>query len=400
MISLRFVKRVATLPLVILRTIVLYYTSGTVYLTTNKEFTHSLFKNVHLAVEHHLANNFSCGDVARFVYTPVSSLFTKYANHPFVQGLHGYGEKINSNTFWLVRPDKHTDGAAKSAVLFLHGGGFCLPIFAAQFLGILALYHAVPQPKRALLLVAILDYLLTCHSKKYPTQIFEAAAAYRELINSGYTRITLVGDSAGSNLALALARFVAYPHEAKEQFAPYTDFDWDFSPFVPPNSDISALIQPANFVLISPWIEPYTNPTLMGNNVEGDLGAIDTQMGDWYVEGLDREQLSKFVNFVSTEYSQWKDVEAINGTGRTLYIYGEREILRFGVEKFAAMIENGGGKVERHIEEGGIHDGLFYVESLDYMGLLGVGAARRALENGFGGKYAITMVGEFLGESA
>lgn len=406
MISVRFLKKVFLLPYVVVRAVVQYYTVGTIYSRTNKEFQSSLYKNVHLMVEHHLANNFSREDVARFVYEPVSKLVEKYRKHPLAVGLHGYGEKINERTFWIVRAEQSGNGTGtgtgtgtettgfqnssdKSAVLYLHGGGYCLNVFAAQFVALLALPYSVPEPARSELSIAVVDYSLTCHYEKYPTQIFQALQSYRALVDAGYTRITLLGDSAGTNLALAVNRFIAYPEEAQKHFSEFSDFEWDFSP----------LVQPEHLIFVSPWLEPYSTPELIANvNTEGDLGAIDTQLGDWYVEDLDREKVAPFVHFTKTEYeSHWAKVRALNGKGRTLYIYGEREILRSGVEKFVDIVtKSGDGKLEVYMEAGGIHDGLFYVESLDY---LSYGGAKSALEGDFALKYGFSLVAKFLAET-
>lgn len=381
-----------------------YYTVGTIYSRTNKEFRSSLYKNVHLVVEHHLANNFSREDVARFVYEPVSKLVEKYRKHPLAVGLHGYGEKLNERTFWIVKAKKseteteaqngnettaNSQVSGKSAVLYLHGGGYCLNVFAAQFVALLALPYSVPEQTRANLSIAVVDYSLTCHYEKYPTQIFQALQSYRALVDAGYTRITLLGDSAGTNLALALARFIAYPEEAQKHFSEFPEFEWDFSP----------LVQPEHLIFVSPWLEPYTTPQLLPNvNTEGDLGAIDTQLGDWYVEDLDRAKVAPFVHFTDSDYeSHWAKVKALNGEGRTLYIYGEREILRSGVEKFVDIVtKSGTGKLEVFMEAGGIHDGLFYVESLDY---LSYGGAKSALEGDFALKYGFSLVAKFLEET-
>ncbi|KAM9886471.1 hypothetical protein OXX69_013740, partial [Metschnikowia pulcherrima] len=59
------------------------------------------------------------------------------------------------------------------------------------------------------------------------------------------------------------------------------------------------------------------------------------------------------------------------------------------------ITKQGDGKLEVHVEEGGIHDGLFYVESLDYMSASG---AQKALKGDFEGKYAYSLVGKFLEE--
>ncbi|KAJ8139978.1 hypothetical protein OY671_006826 [Metschnikowia pulcherrima] len=387
MISLKFLSRLVTLPATIIISIIKYYTVGTIFQRTNKEFQGSLYKNTHLSVLNHLANNYTRDDVAHVMYAPVTKLFTKFKNTPLTVGLNGYGEKINERTSWIVRA-KDPQGPKKSAILFLHGGGYCLNIFATQFIGITALYYAVPEPKRANLSIAILDYSLTCHYKKYPIQINEAIAAYRAMVEQGYDDIILVGDSCGVNLTAAVARFIAYPDEARDHFSQFTEYEWDFSP----------LPQPQNTVMVSPWLEPYTKPILDPNfDYSGDLGAPDTTMGDWYIEGLDRADVAPFVRFTDNDYkTQWANVDAVNGKGRTLYIYGSREHLKSGIETFIDLItKQGDGKLEVHVEEGGIHDGLFYVESLDYMSASG---AQKALKGDFEGKYAYSLVGKFLEE--
>lgn len=387
MISLLFLKQLLTIPVAIVSAVVKYYTTGTVYLTTNKEFANSLYKNVHMSVLFHLANTYNRDDVATFIYRSTQSHFKKFKSHPLAVGLNGFGESIDPRTTWVVK-NGSAAASEKSAVLFLHGGGYCLNVFSTQFIGIMALYYAVPEPEREKLSIAILDYSLTCHYKKFPTQIFEAIHAYRELVNQGYTKITILGDSAGTNLACAVARFIAYPEEAKATFSKFADFDWDFSP----------LPQPENMIFISPWLEPCTVPKyLPGVDTAGDLGAIDTSFGDWYVEGLNLDEIKPFVQFTNTTYEKhWANVDAFNGKGRCLYLYGAREILREGVERFADIITKEGlGKLEVYVEAGGIHDALFYVESLDYLGKSG---AQRALEGDFLSKFAYSLVGEFLAE--
>lgn len=387
MLSLRFLTRLITLPAALIVSVIKYYTVGTVFQRTNKEFKNSLYKNTHLAALNHLANNFTREDAALFLYLPVTKWFQKFKNSPLTIGLNGYGDKINDRTSWIVRA-KESNGPKKSAVLFLHGGGYCLNIFATQFVGITALYYAVPEPKRSKLSIAILDYSLTCHNKKYPTQINEAIAAYRAMVADGYNDIILVGDSCGVNLSAAVARFIAYPEEARAEFSKYTEFEWDFSP----------LPQPQNIVMVSPWLEPYTQPVLDPNfDYTGDLGSPDTTMGDWYLEGIDRKEAAPFVRFTDNDYSkQWSKVDAVNGKGRTLFIYGEREYLRHGIENFIDVItKSGDGKLEVHVEEGGIHDGMFYVESIDYLSASG---AQDAIDGKFETKYAYSLVGKFLEE--
>ncbi|SGZ51681.1 CIC11C00000000076 [Sungouiella intermedia] len=388
LISIIFLVQVLTLPFVILRTVIQYYTTGTVLLRAHSEFANSLYKNVHMAIEYHFIDHFTRDDVAVFMYQPAKMYFSKYRNHPFAKGLRGFGDRINDRTYWVVKSNEPEHSKGKSALLFFHGGGFCVNMFATQFIGILGTYHSVPEPQKSKLLVALLDYSLTCHYANYPTQIFQAMEAYRELVRAGYTDITLIGDSAGGNLAGAISRFIAYPEEAMEQFSRYKEFNWDFSP----------VLQPANIIWISPWVEPYTKPKLIpGTNNWGDLGSSGGGLGTWYIEGSKEKDVEAFVNLNITNYKQhWSKVDAVNGKGRSLYIYGELEVLRHGMEVFVDLItKEGNGKLETYMEKGGIHDGLFYVESLDHMNNWG---GQKALDSKFKGKYAHNLVGKFLGE--
>lgn len=381
MISVRFLGRLLTLPAVVVTTVVQYYTTGTALQRTNRECANSLYKNVHLAVEGHLANNFSRDDVVLFVYTPVSKLFRKFSANAMASGLRSFGERINDNTYWI-----HQAEGAKTALLFFHGGGYVLNVFDAQLAGIMGVHYAVLAETRSKLSIALLDYSLTCHYKNFPTQIHEAVAAYRALVAAGYDDIVVIGDSAGTNLASALVRYIAYPEEARRVFAGFLDYEWDFSP----------LPQPRNMIFISPWLEPCTAPTLKpGFDYTGDLGSKDTQMGDWYMEGRDIAAAAAFVQFTTTDYERdWAKVDAFNGTGRCLFVYGEREILGLGCEKFVKLITEHGGHLETHIEPGGVHDGMFYVESLDFM--FEPGASRVVDGSIFDDKYAFTLVARFL----
>lgn len=258
-------------------------------------------------------------------------------------------------------------------------------MFASQFLSMVALPFTLTKSKRDKVAVAVLDYSLTCHYHEYPTQINEAVAAYRAILESGIKDVILIGDSAGGNLALAVARFLAYPEEAKDQFLKYSKLSWDFSP----------LPQPKHLILISPWVQPYTAPELLpGVNVEGDLGSKSTNLGDWYVEGLERSELEPWVKFTDSDYATlWANVDALNGTGKCLYIYGEREILRESIERFLRLLDLENGSVEVHKEDGGIHVGSLYVEGLDFYWS---GPSEKALAGDFGEKYGFNLFGEFL----
>ncbi|EJP62091.1 lipase/esterase, putative [Beauveria bassiana ARSEF 2860] len=88
--------------------------------------------------------------------------------------------------------------------LYFHGGGYCLPF---QHLG-LPLKEAIAAGAS----LSILEYSLA-PEHRYPTQLAQAAAALRLLLQSHpISDIIIGGDSAGANLTLALLAHLREPH--------------------------------------------------------------------------------------------------------------------------------------------------------------------------------------------
>lgn len=340
--------RALSVPLVILKIAIQYYTVGTVYTRTDAEFEGSLFKNIALASIVHLSPGVTSSDVD--LLPKLSLIIEKFRGLSVAKDLPHYGEPVteDQDLTWVVRPKQ-----AKKVLLYLHGGGYTMPLATQQFIGIIAVWYAVDAEKREDLAVAVLDYSLSSRKKYYPTQIFEAVAAYRKLSDLGYEVIPF-GDSAGGNLALALARFTAYPEEAKAQFSPYTEFEWNFLGLTPPRL----------LVLIAPWVQ-VTNGSQVypGANHKGDLirPKLNTK-GDLYITGLDKQKVAPFVDFNETSFEDhWAAIPAFTTPEAVLYIYGEREHLRGSQEKFA---EANGKKFNTLMHPGGIHDAMFAAEVL------------------------------------
>ncbi|PSK40561.1 hypothetical protein C7M61_000208 [Candidozyma pseudohaemuli] len=375
--SLSLVLKIATAPWVILKTTFEYYVTGTVYTQTDPEFD-SLAKNLNVATAIHLAQGIRGRD-ADLVMGLMYSYFARYKNMPAVLGLPHYGEKVvdEETLAWLVKPE-----GAKKALLYFHGGGYLFPFAPQQFAGMIGVWYAVDSEKRQDLAIAMLDYLVTSHEKYYPTQIYEAVKAYRQLVDQGYEVIPM-GDSAGGNLALAVARFAAYPTEAEAQFSRYTDFNWDFLPLPPPKT----------LVLIAPWVHTDKGAAIYpGVNHDGDFIRLSVNSkGDLYITGLDRKSVAPFVDFNGTTYEDhWAKVPAFVD-GAILYIYGERELLRGSQELFAK--EKDKGTFTTKMQPGGIHDAMFVVDVLDInlkKGMADVVAGKHRSKFNFG------AVGEFL----
>lgn len=371
--SLSLALGALTAPWVAAKTTLTYYTTGTVYQKTDPEFD-TLYKNVVVAVLAHLLKHAQLQD-ARLLPYPMKVLFDKLASSRAARYLPHYGESVAGDTrfLWLARPER-----AKKAVLYLHGGGYLNPLAQQQLAGMVGVWYAVNIEKRYKLGVAVLDYLLTLHGQYYPTQIFEAVSAYRTLTEAGY-EVILFGDSCGANLALAVARFAAYPEEARAHFSQYLTFSWDFLP----------LPAPRLMVLLAPWILPsLAAKSYPGVNHQGEFVDLAiNEKGKLYTRGREPDQVTSWAEFGKTTYKDWAQVPAIN-SGSVLYIYGEREYFREDQERFAAECE-----IKAHMQPGGIHDNMFVVE------LLGLKAAMysRAMEEGaHREKYTFSKVAEFL----
>lgn len=381
MLSVKFLLRVLTAPWVIIKIIIQYYTTGTALQAEPREFGNSLWKNIDIAVLSHIAKGITRKD-PWIVTHPMNPYYKSYARLAGGQGMPSFGKQItpkDKRLTWVVKPE-----GAKHALLFFHGGGYCVPMTKSQFVGIMALWYAVEPEKRQNLAIANLDYLLTCYDHRYPTQIFEAVSAYRELTKQGY-EVLLIGDSAGANLALALSRFAAYPEEARAQFSRYKQFDWDFLP----------LPAPKHLLLVAPWIEPYTKPEKYpGVDYEGDLGSPEPDMGIDYLGKASPNDVAPFVDFFNTSYQKhWSKVPAFNGEGSVIFLYGEREIFRVAQEDF--IKRNGKLNFYAHMQSGAVHDSMFYIEPSEFRSLRG---QRTMVTGKHRSKFSFKLSAEFLEE--
>lgn len=99
---------------------------------------------------------------------------------------------------WWCKPPQPIDG---SAIAYFHGGAYVLGSAAAyrNFVGQIAV--------RANAAIFVAEYGLA-PERKFPVAVEDADAVYRGLVNAGFSRIGIAGDSAGGGLALALLQLV------------------------------------------------------------------------------------------------------------------------------------------------------------------------------------------------
>ncbi|EGW33558.1 uncharacterized protein SPAPADRAFT_60897 [Spathaspora passalidarum NRRL Y-27907] len=388
MMSADFFLKVVTIPYIVARITFEYYTYGTPYSKTNNEFKNSLYKNLLLAIEYHVCGNYKKQDMKLVCYQPIEDLFAKYKSSLLTAQLNNFGTKFDEHGYWI-----HQAETKDNVLVYLHGGGYLLNLFDCQLVFAGALHYALDDHTQTNTSIMVLDYSLTMFDKVYPTQLYEALVNYKNLVVGGYKSISYIGDSAGTHLALGVARSLAYPHEIISQFTNFPEFNFSADFFK--LNEQEQLPQPKSLILISPWVQPCTPPLVpnrRGINTWGDLGAEDITLGNFFLGNNNIHLINNFFTFTNTNFDEhWAKVEPINN-GNTMIIVGEREVLRDSVDDLYEII-NKLGTIEYYVEEGGIHAGLVYVESLDYYGDSG---SKKAIRGDFNNKYAFNLVADFL----
>jgi monoterpene epsilon-lactone hydrolase len=118
---------------------------------------------------------------------------------PAAPGVNSQTATLNGVAGVWCRPQTAPHDAA---ILYLHGGGYV--VGSAQ-----AYRHFAGQfAARTGLAAFVADYRLA-PEHPFPAALQDALAAYAGLVEAGYTRIVVVGDSAGGGLSLALVAHLA-----------------------------------------------------------------------------------------------------------------------------------------------------------------------------------------------
>lgn len=148
------------------------------------------------------------------------------------------------------------------AVLYLHGGGYCLgsPATHRVITGRLAMLGAAR--------VFAADYRLA-PEHPFPAAVDDAVAAYRGLLADGFTPagLAIAGDSAGGGLAVATALHL------RELGVPLPGALVLFSPWA--DLSLNALVPPASgdVMITAPWIEECARFYLAGRKANETLAS-------------------------------------------------------------------------------------------------------------------------------
>lgn len=107
---------------------------------------------------------------------------------------------------------------AKKVVLFLHGGGYLLPLDVGHLEWCLQTYVRAGHDLGVEVAVAVLHYTL-CPEGQYPLQLRQAADALGHIVDGGLSPgdIIIGGDSCGGNLTVALMCHALHPHPGIRQ---------------------------------------------------------------------------------------------------------------------------------------------------------------------------------------
>lgn len=235
------------------------------------------------------------------------------AKTPAAEGVTYEPAAIGGVPGWWCRPAEAIAGAA---LLYLHGGAYVLGSAAAyrHFAGQIA--------ARAGAATFVADYALA-PERPFPAAFDDAKTVYRGLAEAGFTRIALVGDSAGGGLALAL--LAAATADAAAGGVP----------------------GPVAAAVMSPWLDL----ALTGDSMDAKASADPL---------LTRERLADAAKlYLGAQDACDPRASALEGnlTGLPpiLLHVGEAEILLDDARRYAAAIEAAGGSAELHVWQGMAH---------------------------------------------
>ncbi len=231
---------------------------------------------------------------------------------------------------WWCRPP---DVIEDATILYLHGGAYVLGSAAAyrNFVGQIA-----ARTKAATI---IADYRLA-PEHQFPGAVDDAMAAYRGLAAEGYSRLGLVGDSAGGGLALSVLLIATAASKGGS---------------IPP---------PVAAAVMSPW----TDLALTGESIETRSEADPLLKSD-SLERATYLYLGKLNPLDPQASPLYGD---LTGTPPVLLHVGEDELLLDDSRRFAQRIGSPGGSAQLHVWEGMVH---VFPSNLDLLQ-----AAREALD--------------------
>ena len=232
---------------------------------------------------------------------------------PSAEGMTYEEAEVGGVAGWWCRPD---DAAAGAAILYFHGG--CYVVGSAR-----AYQHFVGQVAARAKVAAFVPEYGLAPEHPFPAAVGEAQAAYQGLVEQGFGKIALAGDSCGGGLALVLLSLLA----ARMR-------------------DGSAL-RPGGAVVMSPW----TDLALSGASME-TLAEADPLLTKDSLATTARLYLGGHDPRDPQASPLYGDLAALPPVRMHV---GEDEVLLDDSVRYGERFDNAGGTVEVHTWEGMIH---------------------------------------------
>jgi acetyl esterase/lipase len=232
---------------------------------------------------------------------------------PGAEGVFYEATTLGGVAGWWCRP---ADVAADAAILFLHGGAYVVGSAQAyrHFVGQIAARAGVPA--------YVADYGLA-PERPCPAAVDDVDATYRGLAAAGFSKIAIVGDSAGGGLALVTAARMA-------QTAPD-----------------GAVSCPVAVAVMSPWTDlALTGDSIVARAKHDPLltrEALESAR-HFYLGQMDAKDPR-----VSPLYGDLASLPPV------LLHVGEDEILLDDARRYAALLAKSGAVAELHVWQGMVH---------------------------------------------
>jgi acetyl esterase/lipase len=232
---------------------------------------------------------------------------------PAADGVTHQKAEVGGFAGWWCRPD---DAVAGAAILYFHGGAYVVGSARAY-------QHFVGQvAARAKVSAFVPEYGLA-PEHPFPAAVDEAQACYRDLVEKGFGKIALAGDSAGGGLALVL-----------------------MSLLVSKSRDGSAL-RPIGAAVMSPWTDLALSGASMETRAEADPLLTKDSLASaarLYLGGHDPRDPR-----ASPLYGDLAGLPPVR-----IHV-GEDEILLDDSLRYGKRLESKGGTIQVHTWEGMTH---------------------------------------------
>jgi epsilon-lactone hydrolase len=232
---------------------------------------------------------------------------------PAADGVTYEKTRVGGVPGWWCQPD---DAVAGAAILYFHGGAYVVGSASAY-------QHFVGQVAARAKVAAFVPEYGLAPEHPFPVAVDESQACYRGLVEKGFGKIGLAGDSAGGGLALVLLSLLA--PKARDGFA----------------------LRPVGAAVMSPWTDLALASASMETRAEADPLLTRESLSSaarFYLGGHDpRDPLA------SPLYSD------LAGLPPARIHVGEDEVLLDDSLRYGARLEREGGTIQVHAWEGMIH---------------------------------------------